>query len=104
MFSAHLVYGLGIAVSILNIFLWTQIVGSQVKQFSAVNMNINIKRLLLAFGVISLFSNTVPIWFDIYRLIHDSNPTNLFYAYVVTSYLYRTITAVFFYLIYKSPQ
>lgn len=101
MFSAHLVYSLGIVVSLLNVVLWTRIVSSQIKQFSHNRINENIKRLLLAFGVISLLSNFVPIWFDIYRLANNANPTNLFYAYVTTSYLYRTATAVMFFLIYR---
>ncbi len=99
MFSAHLVYGLGIAVSVLNILLWGQIILAQIKTFNG-NGSVY-KQLLLIFASISLLSNLIPIWFDIYRLAHDSNPTNLFYAYVVTSYLYRTATAIMFLIIYR---
>lgn len=101
MFSAHIVYGLGIVVSLINIVLWSQIIRAQIGQYNGDNKNNQYKTILLIFGVVSLAANFVPIWFDIYRILNDTNPTNIFYAYVMSSYLYRTATALMFYLLYK---
>lgn len=99
MFSARLVYGLGIAVTVFSIGLWISIIRAQLKQFNKNNSIFKI--VLLIFAIISLYSNFLPIWFDIYRLANNANPTNLFYAYVMNNYLYRTITAVMFYVLYR---
>lgn len=99
MFSARLIYGLGVGVSLLSIFLWGTIVRAQIGGYKK---NISIfKSVLLVFSVTSILSNVVPIWFDIYRIVHDANPTNIFYAYVISSYMYRTITALMFFIIYR---
>jgi hypothetical protein len=99
MFSSHLVFGLGIAVSVLNMLMWVPIIRAQLKEFNG-NAS-RYKTILLVFSIISLFSNVMPIWFDIARIVNDANPTNLFYAYVMTSYLYRSATVIMFWLIYR---
>lgn len=99
MFSARLIYSLGILVSLLNMCLWAVIIRAQIKGFNGNNSIF--KGTLLVFTAISLYSNILPIWFDIFRLAHNANPTNLFYAYVMNNYLYRTISALLFYLMYR---
>lgn len=101
MFSAHLVYGLGVLVSLVNITLWIQIIRAQIDQYNEYSENNSYKTILLIFGIVSLAANFVPIWFDIYRIYHNTNPTNIFYAYVMSSYLYRTATAIMFWILYK---
>lgn len=101
MFSARLIYSLGIFVSVVNIALWSRIVMAQVNQYKTIKMDKSLKILLLIFGAVSLSANFIPIWFDAYRLINAANPTNIFYAYVMNSYLYRTITTVMFFIIYR---
>ena len=102
MVSAYIVFGLGIAVSTMNIILWCFIIRSQIEQFLPnKKKNDYIKKVLLLFGVISLLANIIPIWFDIYRLIYIVEPSNIFYTYVINSFLYRTTTTIMFYLIYR---
>lgn len=104
MYSAIIIYGLGIVVSILDVFLWGRIVLSQTRQFNSIKTNDLIKSLLLVFGIASLLSNITPTWFDIYRLLYPqtAHPSNISYAYITGQYFYRTMTAIMFYVIYKS--
>lgn len=102
MLSNYIVFGVGLLVSLFNILLWQTIIHSQLKQFSASKMNTHIKKMLLVFAISSVVSNIVPIWFDVYRLSHQVPITNIFYAYAASAYIYRTLTAVMFYLIYRA--
>lgn len=102
MFSARVIYLLGISVSLVSIFVWIRILIAQIEQYKTVVMNTYIKKIMLLFVAISLSSNFVPIWFYIYRLSHNSNPTNIFYAFVINVYTYQATTAVMFYLLYKT--
>lgn len=99
MFSYYLVFSLGLALSALSIGLWYVIVRSQLAQYNGSNSVV--KNVLLFIGVVGLFANFVPIWFDIYRLMHQVNLSNIFYAYTMNNYLYRTLTALGFWIIYK---
>lgn len=99
MFSARLIYSIGILVSVSNIVVWATIIRTQLRGYKN-NASI-FRTILLVFTITSLFSNIIPIWFDIYRLINNANPTNIFYAYVINSYMYRTITALLYYILYK---
>lgn len=99
MFSARLVYGLGILVSLLNMVIWAVIMKSQVKLFNGNGSRY--KQILLAFSAISLFSNVTPIWYYIYRLSNNTNPTNIFYSFIINIYIYQTVTAIMFYILYK---
>ena len=101
MFSATAIYGLGLLVSLVNILLWVVILRSQFQQFSRNRMNERIKIALLVFGVLSLFSNITPIWFDVYQITRQAHPTNITIAYIISQYLYRTVTASMFYIIYR---
>lgn len=99
MFSAHLVYGLGILVSILNMTIWGVIMRSQIKLFNGNNSRY--KQILLGFSGISLISNITPIWYYIYRLSNNTNPTNIFYSFIINIYIYQTVTAIMFWVIYN---
>lgn len=101
MFSARIIFSLGIIVGLFNMALWATVIKAQLEQFHRGEMLRSIKVILLTFGFVSLASNIIPVWLDIYRLYNNSNPTNIFYAYVMNSYIYRTTTAIMFYLIYK---
>lgn len=101
MVSYTIFYSLGIAVSLGNVLLWSIVLRSQLKQFSGNGMNRRIKTSLLIFGVASLLSNFVPIWFDVYQIIHHARPLNIGVVYITSQYLFRTLTACMFYLIYR---
>lgn len=101
MLSYKVLYGIGLFVSVSNIFLWLPIIHAQLKQFK-VKRNVDSKLILLIFAIISLASNITPIWFDIFRLTHlNTAPTNIAYAYITSQYLYRTATAIMFYILYR---
>lgn len=99
MFSAKLIYSTGITVGIFSIILWTIILKAQLRDYK--NNKSVFKKVLMAFAISSILSNIVPIWFYFYRLTYNSNPTNIFYAYVVNVYIYQIVTAVMFYILYK---
>lgn len=102
MVSGRIIFGLGIVVSVVNIVIWIIVLRSQFKQYNSNKMNDRIKTALLIFGLISLFSNITPIWFDIFQITRNAHPSNIGFAYTISQYIYRTITAFMFYLIYKS--
>lgn len=102
MFSSHLIFGLGLIVSVVNVFIWVIILRSQIKQFNKNAMNHRIKVSLMIFGIVALLSNFTPIWFDIYQIARNAHPTNIGVAYTISQYLFRTITAFMFYVIYKA--
>lgn len=101
MFSYNIVFGVGLVISLFNVCIWLRVILAQTRQFTPDKKNNSVKVILLTFGILSLMSNFVPMWYDIYRLANQTSPTNIFYAYVMNSYLYRTATAIMFYLVYK---
>lgn len=101
MVSYMIYYSLGIVVSLVSIGVWIVIMRSQLKQFRGNSANSFIKKVLIAFGIISILSNFVPIWFDIYQLQRHAHPSNIGIAYNTSQYLFRTATAFMFYLIYR---
>lgn len=100
MVSYTLMFSLGIVVSLMNMYLWTGTIRSQLKQLQ-VKSNNHIKINLLIFGFTSILSNLVPIWFDIYQINRGTHPTNIGVALLTSYYLTNTVSAFMFYLIYK---
>lgn len=101
MISPYVIFGLGIVVSLANVYLWGVIIRSQLRQLHKSKMNMRIKKLLLIFSGVSLASNFMPVWFDIYQIGIHQQHTNISYAYIISQYLFRTTVAWMFYLIYK---
>lgn len=99
MFASHMIYLLGIVVSIINVCFWGAIIKSQLSRKSSAPEYA--KRLLLVFTVGALLSNAVPIWFDIVQLQRSAHPNNLVIAYSTSQYLFRTLAACMFYLIWR---
>lgn len=99
MLSARLIYILGIIVSSCSIGIWGVIILAQLKVYKD---RISTRRaILLAIAIESLYSNFIPIWYYIYRLSHNSNPSNIFYAFVMNYYLTQAINAVLYFIMYK---
>lgn len=101
MFSAHIIYGLGIVVSSISMLIWIRLFFAAMGQFNETRQLNTTKAILVAFTVTSALSNPVPIWFYIYRLAHNTSPTNIFYAYVMSVYIYQVSSAIMFFIIYK---
>lgn len=100
MVSYILIFSLGIVISLINIFLWSVTLRSQLKQLGN-KANSAIKHNLLIFGFTSMLSNIVPIWFDVYQIGQSRHPTNIGFALLTSYYLSNTVSAFMFYLIYK---
>lgn len=99
MYSDKLIFGLGVAVSVVNILIWVIVMRSQLKQYK-INKNRALKFVLLVFSGAELYSNFVPIWFDLYQIIHAAHPSNITYAYTTSQYVGRTIAAIMMYIVY----
>lgn len=103
MFSDKIIYGLGILVCAYAIMLWIIVLKSMFSQFEWRNAT-NIKVIIIVFGCFSLYSNIMPVWFDIYQISRDAHPSNIVFAYSISQYLYRFVTATMFYLIYRTQN
>lgn len=127
MFSATFVYGLGLVLSVVGIILLIPVIRSQIINFppnplkkfmtdvlrplvrgqtkqsfnAFFNSPYTMKFLLLCLTVGILLSNFVPMWFDIYRLLDVTKPSNIGYSYIINNYLARLTAAVLIYLVYK---
>lgn len=100
MVSDKVIFGLGVAVSLVNILIWCIVIRSQLKQYKK-KKNLSLKKALLVFSGAELYSNFVPIWFDLYQIIHHAHPSNIVYAYTTSQYVGRTIAAIMVYLVYS---
>lgn len=100
MVSYTVMFSLGIVISLMNMYLWSGTLRSQLKQFEN-RTNNHIKQNLLIFGFTSVLSNLVPIWFDIYQIHRGTHPTNIGVALLTSYYLTNSVSAFMFWLIYK---